>query len=346
MVQREPQEKVKRILIVNVNWVGDVIFSTPFIRAVREAYPDAYIACLIHPRCREMLESSPRLDELIVYDEEFSHKGLFGKLRLILELRKKHFDIAFLLHRSFTKALITLLAGVKERVGYLTKKRGSILTKAIPEPETGVHKVEYFLALARAYGITPKDNSYEFFVGDSDKRSVEALLAKNGISPYDKIAVICPGGNWDPKRWPKENFARLSDKLQDELGMRVVIAGARKDINLADNIKKRMNKRPVVACGITTLKELGALLARADIVIANDTGPMHMAVAMQARVIALFGPTSSELTGPYGKGVYSVIARHNDCDIPCYDQSCRDHKCMSAITVDDVYKVAKEMLGR
>lgn len=107
----------KRILIVEVNWVGDVIFSTPFIRAVREAYPDAYIACLIHPRCKEMLESNPRIDELIVYDEEYGHKGLLGKLKLVLELRKKHFDVAFLLHRSFTKALITFLAGAKERWG-------------------------------------------------------------------------------------------------------------------------------------------------------------------------------------------------------------------------------------
>jgi heptosyltransferase-2 len=337
---------MKRILIVNVNWVGDVIFSTPFIRAVRDAYPDARIACLIHPRCKEMLESNPRLDELIVYDEEYSHKSLLGKLKLVLELRKRHFDVAFLLHRSFTKALITFLAGVKERVGYTTKNRGFMLTKAVPEPATAAHKVEYFLALAIAYGIYPKDNSYEFFVSDSDKRSVEAFLIKNGVASTDKIVVICPGGNWDPKRWPKDNFAKLSDRLTDELGVRIVIAGARKDISLADDIKKRMMNKPVVACGTTTLKELGALLGRADLVIANDTGPMHMAVAMKAKVVALFGPTSQELTGPYGTGNYRVIARYKDCDIPCYNHSCRDYKCMGAIAVDDVYKAAKEMLGR
>ena len=108
----------KRILIVNVNWVGDVLFSTPFIRAVREANPDAYIACLLHPRCTQMLESNPRLNEIIIYDEEGIHKSLLGKWRLIKELKGKKFDAAFLLHRSFTKALITYLAGIKERIGY------------------------------------------------------------------------------------------------------------------------------------------------------------------------------------------------------------------------------------
>ena len=95
----------KRILIVNVNWIGDVIFSTPFIKAIRDAYPDAYIACLLHPRCAQILKGNPRIDEIIVYDEEGQHKGIIGKLMLILYLRKIRFDIAFILHRSFTKAL-------------------------------------------------------------------------------------------------------------------------------------------------------------------------------------------------------------------------------------------------
>ena len=94
----------KRILIVNVNWIGDVLFTTPFIKAVRNLYPDGYIACLLHPRCREVLETNPRLDEIIIYDEDESHRSLFGKLRLIAALRQKRFDTAFLLHRSFTKA--------------------------------------------------------------------------------------------------------------------------------------------------------------------------------------------------------------------------------------------------
>lgn len=337
----------KKILIVNVNWVGDVIFSTPFIRAVREAYPESHIACLLHPRCAEVLEGNPRLNELIIYDEEFRHRSLFGKLKLVSHLKTKRFDIAFILHRSFTKALITALAGIRERVGYATKGRGFVLTKIVEEPSDQPHKVEYFLNIARSFGITPGDRSYEFFIKDSDRTFIKGYLSKNNIDDKDLLVVICPGGNWNPKRWPKENFARLSDMLIERYGAKIVISGAAKDANLADEIKGMMRTSSpaiIVSCGKTTLKGLGALLERANLVIANDTGPMHIAVAMKTKVIALFGPTSPEITGPYGMGRYRVVSRNDACEIPCYDFSCRDNSCMTAISVEDVFKESGEML--
>lgn len=336
----------KKILIVNVNWLGDVIFSTPFIKAVRQAYPDSYIACLLHPRCIDVLKGSPRIDEIIIYDEEGKHRGLFGKIKLIGYLRKIGFDTAFILHRSFTKALITALAGIKERVGYPTKHRGLLLTKTIDLAENEVHKVEYFLRLARLYGINVNDNSYEFFITDSNRNNIHELLLANGITDKNKLMVICPGGNWDPKRWPKENFARLADLLIGRFGVKIVISGAKKDIPLAEEIKKMMKNNPVITCGRTSIKELGALLERADLVVANDTGPMHLAVAMKSNVIALFGPTSPELTGPYGKGSYRIIWKTKDCDVPCYDVTCTDNRCMAAITVEDVFKEAEAFLSQ
>ncbi|MDD5136731.1 MAG: lipopolysaccharide heptosyltransferase II [Candidatus Omnitrophica bacterium] len=334
----------KRILIVNVNWIGDTLFSTPFIRAVRDAYPDSYIACLLHPRCVEMLELNPRLDEIIIYDEEGVHKGLFGKLALIASLRKKRFDTAFLLHGSFTKAFIAFLAGIKERVGYPTKKRQMLLTKVVEAPSEELHKVEYFLNIARAYGLAPKSVSYEFFIDDSHKRFIAGLLRESGVSEGDRIVVLCPGGNWDPKRWPKENFAALADTLAKEYGVRIVISGARKDLRLAEEIRGMMKAKPIIIAGRMTLKELGALFLHAGLVIANDSGPMHLAVAMKARTIALFGPTSPAITGPYGEGRYKVISKNDTCDIPCYDVTCRDNRCMAAIKVEDVLKEAKEAL--
>ena len=334
----------KRILIVNVNWIGDTLFSTPFIRAVRDAYPDSYIACLLHPRCKEMLELNPRLNEIIIYDEEGKHKGLFGKIGLIACLRNKRFDTAFLLHRSFTKALIVFLAGIKERVGYPTKKRMMLLTKVVEAPSEELHKVEYFLNIAKASGLAPKSTSYEFFINDSHKKFVTGLLRGSGISEKDRIVVLCPGGNWDPKRWPKENFAALADRLSRECGVKIVMSGAKKDLKLVDEIKGMMKSVPVITAGSTTLKDLGALFLRSDLVIANDTGPMHLAVAMRARTIGLFGPTSPAITGPYGEGCYKVISKNDTCDIPCYDVTCTDNRCMAAIKVEDVLKEAKEML--
>jgi lipopolysaccharide heptosyltransferase II len=342
---------IRKILIVNVNWIGDVLFSTPFIRSVRQAYPDAHIACLLHPRCKEMLESNPRLNEIIIYDEEGSHRGIIGKAILVNQLRRKGFDTAFLLHRSFTKAFLTFLAGIRQRIGYATKNRSVILTKEVDEPDGQVHKVEYFLNIARAVGINPTDLSYEFFVDDDDKKSVNAILLREGIADKDRIIVLCPGGNWDPKRWPKENFAGLGDLLAAKTGARIIISGAKKDAALAEDIKGMMKTGPVITAGKTTLRQLGALLSRASLVIANDSGPMHMAVAMKAKTIALFGPTSAPLTGPYGKGRYRVIVGKastdgNSCEVPCYDLACNNNRCMSEISVADVLSAAMEMLNQ
>lgn len=335
----------KRILIVNVNWIGDVLFSTPFIRAVRKAYPESHIACLIHPRCREILESNPRIDELIIYDEEGKHKGLFDKAGLIALLRKKRFDTAFILHRSFTKALITVMAGIGERIGYATKNRSFLLTKAVDEP-LGLHKVEYFLNVAKEAGIEPDGASYEFFVEDRDKAFIDDFLKGSGVDKDDSLVVVCPGGNWDPKRWPGGNFARLADLVIEKLKARVVISGAKKDMPLVEEIRKMMKNGAIISCGKTTLKQLGALLGRADLVVANDTGPMHLGVAMKTKVIALFGPTSASLTGPYGDGYYTVISRNDSCEVPCYDVTCTDNSCMAAIKIEDVFEAAEKILGR
>lgn len=337
----------KKILIVNVNWIGDVIFSTPFIKAIRDAYPDGYIACLLHPRCSEILEGNPRIDEIIIYDEGRQHKGIIGKLSLVLRLRRIRFDTAFVLHRSFTKALLTALAGIKERIGYPTKKRGLLLTRAIELPDEEVHKVEYFLGLARDYGIEPGEISYEFFVYDTNRETIRKFLKARGVKEEDRLIVLCPGGNWDPKRWPKESFAKLADMLIERLNAKVVLSGAKKDSGLVEEIRGMMKNIPIISCGMTTIKELGALLERADLVIANDSGPMHLAVAMKSNVIALFGPTSPGLTGPYGKGSYRVIWKTKvleGCEAPCYDVTCADNRCMKLIAVEEVFKESEEML--
>jgi len=334
----------KKILIVNVNWVGDVIFSTPFIRAVREHYPDSHIACLLHPRCIEVLEGNPRINEIIVYDEDGAHKSILGKARLLLYLRKARYDLAFILHRSFTKALLTKLAGIKERVGYATKNRAFLLTKVAEESIEGSHKVDHFLNIARAVGIKPRDNSYEFFITDSDRDFIRGLLSANKIAANDFLVVLCPGGNWNPKRWPQESFAKLGDALIEKFKAKIAISGASKDIGLAEKIGGMMNHPPVITCGKTSLKTLGALLERANLVVANDTGPMHLAVSMKTKVIALFGPTDPKITGPYGRGTYTVISRNETCEVPCYDLSCKDNSCMAAISVEDVLREAKAFL--
>jgi lipopolysaccharide heptosyltransferase II len=291
-----------------------------------------------------VLETNTRLDEIIIYDEEGIHRGLFGKIALITELRKRRFDTAFILHRSFTKALLAFLAGIKERIGYPTKHRPGLLTVTIEEPDDQVHKVEYFLCILRGSGVRAQSPSYEFFVNEPERRYIDRILDASGVEKDDRLVVVCPGGNWGPKRWPKEKFARLSDLLAEECGVKVIVTGSEKDAALAEDIRKLMEEQAIVVAGKTNLKQLAALLSRASLVVANDTGSMHLAVAVGAPTLALFGPTSPELTGPYGKGRYKVIAAKTECDVPCYDVTCGENRCMQAIAVDEVLAEAKTML--
>lgn len=335
---------MKRILIINVNWLGDVLFSTPFIRAVRKKYPADYIACMVVPRCKPILELNPNIDEIIVYDEDAEHKTISGKIRLISTLRSKKFDAAFILHRSLTRALITFLSGIKIRIGYGTKGRGFLLTHAVSEPPRNIHKVDYFLNIAESSGIEKSGRDYEFFISDRDRMAVDGMLAKMRIGMKDRLVVINPGGNWDPKRWPKENFARVADYLAEGQKIKIVINGAAKDRDLAEDINLSMMEKAAILCGKTSIKQLGALMERADLVISNDSGPMHIAASMKRPVLALFGPTSHEITGPCGKGMCDVLYKDIGCDVPCYDYACRDNRCMRAITPEEVFEKAKEML--
>ncbi|MFC1632051.1 lipopolysaccharide heptosyltransferase II [Candidatus Omnitrophota bacterium] len=335
--------EIKRILIVNVNWRGDVLFTTPFIRALRKKFPDSYIATLVVPRCAALLELNPHLNEIIIFDEEGQHSGLRGKLELVKALKSKSFDTAFLLHRSTTRAFICWLAGIPQRIGYYTRKRSLLLTKSIPVPRPDLHKVDYFLNIASSLAIDAEDKSYEFYFSREDQDYVQRLLAQKGINSNDFSVIINPGGNWAPKRWPEEYFIHLADRLIEKHQAKIIITGADSDLKLAEDIAGQLKGEAVVLSGQTTLGQLAALMSQVKLVIANDSGPMHIAVSQGAKVIALFGPTSAKITGPYGKGNYTVIQKDIGCRIPCYQPDCDRKQCLREISVDDVLQAVEKV---
>jgi lipopolysaccharide heptosyltransferase II len=335
----------KRILIFNVNWLGDVLFSTAVIRNVKRNYPDSFLACVAPSRCYPVLKGNPHLDEVIIYDEKDRHKGLFRQFDFVKLLKSKKFDTVFLLHRSFTRALICRLAGIPERIGYHTKKRGFLLTKKIiPPKREDMHRIDYYLNVIEKAGLKIEDRYPEFFVGESDISFVESILKKSAIGKDEFLVVVNPGGNWMPKRWPRECWAELSDKLILETGARVVITGSGNDLTLAGKIKEAMKEKPVIACGIFNLKQFGALARRADIFISADTGPLHIANAAGAkRIIALFGPTDPDLTGPFPLKNVSILREDAGCKIPCYNLLCKDNRCMKLITPDKIMELVKSL---
>ena len=335
----------KNILVVNVNWVGDVIFSSPIFKALKVSYPQARISCLAPTRVKEILECIPGVDEIIIYDEKGAHRGLLAKLRLIARLKQEKFDVAFLLHRSLTRALLVYLAGIAERVGYDTKGRGFLLTHRVGPLDLNVHRSDYYINVIESFGIKVDDRICELQIHDGARNRVEQLLKNASITPHDKLIVLNAGGNWDLKRWPKEYFARLIDRLSENQRFKIALAGASADTGLAESILKLAHARPIVLAGQTNLKELGALCQRADFFISADTGPLHLANSVGASTIGLFGPTRPEITGLRGKGKFVILQNDVGCNrAPCYNLGCPNNACMRSIDVEDVVR-ALEGIG-
>lgn len=335
--------KSKRILIFNVNWLGDVLFSTAVIRNLRYNFPNAFIACVIPSRCYPILKDNPHLNEIIIFDEKDRHKGVFDKLKFVQLLKAKKFDVVFLLHRSFTRALICRLADIPERYGYYTKKRGFLLTKKIIAPDKdSIHRIDYYLNIIERAGIKIEDRFSDFFISEKDALFIDEYLRNKGVREGDFLIGVNPGGNWHAKRWPKEYWAILSDILMEDLGAKVIITGGYFDLPLAKDIQGLMKAKPIIACNDLNIKQLGALCRKLDLFITADTGPLHIANSVKTKkIIALFGPTSIKVTGSYPD--YNVIVLQKDvgCILPCYKVKCPDNRCMKAITPQEVAEKVK-----
>jgi lipopolysaccharide heptosyltransferase II len=297
-----------KILVFTKNWLGDVLFEIPALRALRENFPSARIAVLAPARCREILESVPFLDEVRVFDERAGERSLLAKLRLIAWLRREKFEKVFLFHRSFTRALLAWWGGVPERIGYRTEKRGWVLTRAVEPPRKPLHHVDYSLCLLKGAGLRVRFGSeYEFFHRPEEETQAAQILKMNGLESEAFVAFHI-GANWEPKRWPASHFAKLADRIGETYQGRVVLTGSEEDERIArDLVRQCESARPISLCGKTSLGILGALYRKAVFVVSSDSGPLHIASGVGTPVVAIFGPTSPELTGPRGPGKKIVI---------------------------------------
>jgi len=342
------EQHTKRILVFNVNWLGDVLFSSAAIRNIRRNYPDSYIACVVPSRCYQILKGNPYLDDIIIFDEKDRHKGMLAKLNFISLLKVKKFDTVFLLHRSFSRALICRLAGIQNRIGHVTKKRKFLLTKKIiPPKKDSLHRIDYYLDIIEKAGLRIEDRYLDFFFTPEDEEVVDKFLAKNSVTKDNYVVALNPGGNWLPKRWPKDYWAQLADKLISQTNVKVIITGSSSDSTLVNQIKGAMKEAPLVACGIFNIKQLGALAAKVSLFVTADTGPLHIACAVKAKkIIAIFGPTSREITGPYPATNVVVLQKDIGCLVPCYKVNCKDNRCMQAVTPEDVFAQVEKIAKR
>lgn len=337
-----------KILLTRTDRIGDVALSTPAIKAVRDKFPDSYIAFMVRPYAKDIAEANPYLDEVIIYDKYGRQKSLFNTIKFALKLRRKKFDKAFMLHPTNRVHLIAYLAGIPERVGY-DRKLAFFLTKKIPhlKQEGKKHELEYTLEVLKSAGIEAKDKELFVPVHENDIRRVEKILEEYHVGKDALLIAINPGASSASKRWAPQNFAILSDKLAGTLKAKILIVSDKKNTEFADAVAGGMKCECVNLAGKTTVGELTALLSKCRLFISNDSGPVHIASAVGTSVISIFGRSDAGLSpkrwGP--RGEKSVVFRKDVGCKTCLAENCNlGFKCLEAITPDEVFKAAEDLL--
>ena len=335
-----------RILIRGTNWIGDAVMSEPALSAIRQAFPKADITLLVKPAIAELFQQHPAIDHLLIYEHRGRHARLSGKWALGSELRRGRFDVAILLQNAFEAALLSFLAGIPRRYGYGTDGRAFLLSDAITVPHRTAlaHQTQYYLDLLRPLGITPSPAAPRLFVSDSEDERMRQRLTEAGIQATERLIGINPGSTYgSAKRWLPERFAHAADRVAEQFGGRVVIVGAAGEEALGQAIAEKMHSKPVVLSGRTSIRELMSVIKRCRLFVTNDTGPMHIAAAFDVPVVAVFGPTDFRTTSPFGEA-HQIVRQPVECS-PCLLRECPiDHRCMTGVTVEQVYKAAAKQL--
>ena len=347
-------ETIKRVVVRGANWVGDAVMTVPALRELRRVLPGARITLTTRAWAEGIFAGADFLDELVLIDG--AARGLRSVWRQATEWRARRFDLAVLLPNAFETALVAFAARVPRRVGYATDGRGVLLSNPLPVPEWRAqrHEVFYYLniiaelerLLRGSSDIETREPRTGLHVAEERRRAAREMLRARGVGLNRPLVVLCPGStNSRAKRWPAERFAALADRLVEEAGADAVLIGAPEESEVSESVAALMRHKPIVLTGETTLAQTAALLGVADLLVTNDTGPAHVAVAVGCPVVVIFGPTNPLTTRPYST-LAEVVRVPPEC-APCMLRDCPiDHRCMTAITADNVFERAVAVLER
>lgn len=348
------EDQKSHILIIKLSAIGDVVHSLPLLEVLRERFPLARIDWLVEEDASGIVEGHPCIDELLIFPRKswlkrLTRKGEFisvGKeaVGFVRGLKSRRYGIVIDLQGLLKSGILTFLARGKRKIALNNGREGSALfvneRVAIPDPQ--MHALERYLCVARHLGVkNPRwDGSIPIY--ESDTAYVDSLI---GTLDVDRTLIaVNPMAKWETKLWESSRFASLADLLNEKLAAGVIFTGSGADRDAIGAIQSEMKTEALNLAGRTTLKQLASLYQRCAVVISTDTGPMHIAAAMNSPiVVALFGPTSPLRTGPYGEG-QRVVSAGVECS-PCFKKRCDDMWCMRGITVDMVYEAVKESIN-
>ncbi len=346
-------EKIKRVVVRGANWVGDAVMTVPALRELRRVLPGAHITLATRAWAEGIFDGADFIDDLMLVDDD--GKGLRRFLRQSKQLRARRFDMAILFPNAFAHALLARYSRVPRRVGYATDGRGFLLTHplAVPRWRKERHEVNYYLHIVGEierilYGSTQveqREPDINLQISNRAADEARALLKEQGVLLDRPIVALCPGStNSRAKRWPLERFAAVADMLIENAGAQILLIGAKEERDVSEKVCTQMKSAPFMLTGRTTLSQTAAILALSNLLVTNDTGPAHIAAAVRCPVVVVFGPTNPQTTAPFTSS--AAIVRRPPVCAPCMLRDCPiDHRCMTAITPEEVFERAASALA-
>ncbi|MEE9553625.1 MAG: glycosyltransferase family 9 protein [candidate division Zixibacteria bacterium] len=343
----------KKIAFLKLCCPGDLLFTTPAVRAVRAAYPDAELYYLTGKYSSFIPDHNPHIIKTIIVEPPYEKAGVFSAInayyRGINKIAKEEFDLLICFHRSMFAASLGYFGRGATVIGFQTAL--PMVDKHIPF-DPAAHEVQRYLDLTSIFGCEPEGTELEYRVDPEDEEKAETLLKKSGIS--GDFAVIAPGGGENPgttmhiKRWPTSGYKAIVSYIKDKFKLPVIAVGSGSECELAERIEPDLN-----LAGKTTFPILAAVLRKSSITLANDSGPLYLASAVGTKTVGIYGPSSDDLVAPLAENHRSV-KKPVWCQ-PCYHPenvkrgtvgcSSGTWACMLALDREKVIEAVESLLG-
>lgn len=327
---------MENILIRGLNWLGDAVMSIPSVRGIRKLHPNSNISILLRSRVASLFEIENSIDEIIFYE-----KGLRGRFETIKKLKSANFKRAYLLQNAFDAALITSLAGIPERVGWSRDCRGFLLTHPVPYrgEDRKYHHIDYFFQIPKRFNpaLTPE---YPWINVPLERR----LEGRKELESLRRpILAVAPGAKYGvTKKWQTTKFRIIAEKFAEKYGDVLILGSKGEGFTIDNNFTNESEIKILDYTGKTNLSDLINILSECDLLLCNDSGIMHLGYALGIPLVAIFGSTSPELTGP-PKFVGKVIKAQIECS-PCFKRRCDHVKCMESVEIDEVWDALESII--
>lgn len=340
-------ESVRSLLLIRTAYLGDVVMTLPMLEPLRRRFPNARITFLTSPAASALLENNPYVDEVLVCEPFwFYPTGIREYLQFRRQLKKRTFDLV-IEARGDIRDILLLAAVPTSRavVSYAVGGGGALLSHVVPF-ERVRHKVDYHLDIARFLGCDCDPFQWNLFLTPEEKASATDLLKALGVE--SRFVAAAPGSRLPLKQWPPERCAALYDRIIRELNCPVVIFGVPSEQAFIDKICGQMRERPISLVGKSGIRQVAALFLQARLVICNDSAPMHLAACVGTPVVAIFGPSISGETGPYGEG-HQVVEKSFSCRIDCDENTCHHQihqECLRSVEVEEVFSSVRNALAQ